>query len=162
MELVPWFFYLYFFMSVQNNVYDSTQYDVKSLTPHEPELIFQIKYSELDGVKINPMDITVDPAKNVYVLDEGYSSIHVFDNTGNYQRSFDYVGDDDLPINNWYTAKVVDVKGNLYETHASNNSVSVSASNGNNLFSFGSKGSNNGQFQFPWGGSLLTHMVMFT
>ncbi|HET6516879.1 MAG TPA: 6-bladed beta-propeller [Nitrosopumilaceae archaeon] len=142
-----------FFISIQNNVHDNTQPNVKPLKPHEPKLILQIKYSELDGIRMNPMDITVDPAGNVYLLDEGYSSIHVFDNMGNYLRSFDYVGDDDLPIS-WYTAKVVDVRGNSYETHANNNSVSVTNSDEDHLFSFGSKGSDEGQFQFPWGIAL--------
>jgi len=89
-----------------------------------------------------PFDVAVDVFGNVYVADASNSRIQKFTTAGVY-------------VTQWATNSplgvAVDAAGNVYATDTGNHQVRVFSGTGTPLLTFGSNGTNDGEFSNPYG-----------
>jgi DNA-binding beta-propeller fold protein YncE len=103
-----------------------------------------------DGQFENARGIAVDPAGNVYVVDQGGNRIEKFSSTGTFITSWGSLGSGD---GQFYGPDevAVDSSSNVYVTDFYNFRVEKFTSTGTFITSWGSHGSGDGQFNFPFG-----------
>ena len=115
--------------------------------------------------------ITTDAASNIYVVDSGNNRIQKFDNAGNFVSTWGWGVEDGLSEFQICTADcqvgnsgsgdgqfsddvgriALDNMSNVYVSDAGNNRIQKFSSSGNYLTQWGSQGSGNGEFFYPYG-----------
>lgn len=91
--------------------------------------------------------MTIAANGDIYVADEAYNRVQVFDANGTYLRQFGTSGSGNGQFNNPRGIAVA-ANGNIYVSDY-NNRVQVFDANGTFLRAFGSSGTGNGQFSYP-------------
>ena len=107
-----------------------------------------------DGQFNWPMGVALDGDGNVYVADYQGHRIQVFNSEGNFLRKWESIGSEDGQLKPWGLA--IDNDDNVYvadwnNTDCSNNQIQFFDSQGNFLRKWGSEGSEDGQFDRPYG-----------
>ena len=95
----------------------------------------------------DPVDVALDSAGNIYVLENTGGEVSVFDAFGNFQYAFGSLGSGDGELDNPLSL-AIDETGRVLVTDFGNR-VQVFDADGNFLFKFGSTGSGDGQFNVP-------------
>lgn len=98
-----------------------------------------------DGSIVSPAAAVRDAAGNVYVADSGSDRVFVYDAAGSYRSA--YVIENSKPV----ALALNDALGRLYVVDRKAHRVVVLALDGEKLFSFGSQGRDDGQFNIPLG-----------
>ena len=119
--------------------------------PGDEELVGEFsKYGDGEGEVIWPAGIALDSQENVYVTDEWLNRVSIFDNDGNFLRSWGSSGDGDGEFNGPSGIAIArdDV---VYIVDSRNHRVQKLTNDGGYLAEWGSLGSGDGQFDSPWG-----------
>ena len=120
-------------MDYQGNLYYSQEGDFFPVHMIKPNLSgdfatytsgFQPSSDDImdSGLFIKAVDVAVDNSRNVYVVDEGESNVHVFNSNGNYFKSLGFIGDS-IPVLNTPSAVAVDERGVLYVCNSGDSSI---------------------------------------
>ena len=101
-----------------------------------------------DGQFAWPMDVALDPSRNVYVLDYTNNNIQKFDSNGSFITKWGSYGTGDGQFNE-PNGIGVDSSGNVYVADWGNERVQKFDSNGSFITKWGSNGTGDGQFSGP-------------
>jgi DNA-binding beta-propeller fold protein YncE len=102
------------------------------------------------GQFIWPAGLALDSQENVYVTDEWFNRVSVFDKDGNFLRDWGRAGSDDGEFNG-PSGIAIDPQDVVYIVDGRNHRVQKFTKEGLFLSSWGSLGSGEGQFNSPWG-----------
>ncbi|XP_070570442.1 tripartite motif-containing protein 2-like [Ptychodera flava] len=109
----------------------------------------------------SPFGIAVSPVNGrVYVVDWGSHTVHIFEQDGNYVKSFGSFGSGEGDFNHSHLMSV-DGKGNVYVVGCTNNRVQVFDSVGKFLYLIGSSESGDGQLSSPYGVAVDKHGFVY-
>ncbi len=137
------------------------------VTSNEPKLSFIIggergsNFGEFD----DPKGVVVDSNQNIYVLDAGNHRIQKFDSNGVFMKSWGGQGLGDSQFVNPMDI-AIDSSNNIYVLETGKkyddggNRIQKFSSDGKFLKSWGSKGANNSEFEFPLGFSINDKNIM--
>ena len=100
-----------------------------------------------------PVAMAFDSEERLYVTDEYYHNIKVFDTSGELLNKWGVFGSRDGQING-PSGIGIDAEDNIYIVDQHNNRIQKFTSDGHYLLKWGEQGSGDGQFNLPWGLSL--------
>ena len=103
-----------------------------------------------DGAFMWPTSLALDKDGNVYVSDEWFNRISIFDKDGNWLGKWGTPGDGDGEINR-PSGMAFDSNENLYMVDSLNARVQVFTKDGTFLRKWGQHGAGDGEFDMPWG-----------
>ncbi len=119
--------------------------------PGEEEYLCEFgRYGENDGDTIWPVSVALDKEENVYVADEWFNRIFIFDQDCNFLDKWGTLGAADGEINR-PSGMIFDREDNLLVVDSHNNRIQKFTKDGILLDKFGKEGSGKGQFNLPWG-----------
>ena len=117
------------------------------------KLTFQLQGQKYYGYHNNNgsfQGITVNMEGNIFICDNNYHRIQIFDSEGKFISTFGTNGNGDGQFNN-PSGITVNSEGNILVCDKNNHRIQVFNSKGQFISKFGSQGNGNGQFQNPEG-----------
>ncbi len=108
------------------------------------------KYGEREEELVWPTSVALDREGKVYVADEWFQRISIFDRDGNFLDKWGTPGADEGELNH-PSGMAFDGEDNLYIVDSWNNRIQKFTKEGVCLGKFGEGGSGKGQFNLPWG-----------
>ena len=113
-----------------------------------------------DGTFMWPSSLALDQDGNVYVSDEWFNRISIFDKDGNWLSKWGTQGDGDGEIDR-PSGMTFDAEDNLFIVDSANSRVQVFTKNGEFLSKWGSRGDGDGEFDMPWGIDIDSHGYVY-
>jgi DNA-binding beta-propeller fold protein YncE len=122
--------------------------------PGDEEFVADISHAgDGRGELIWPAGLALDSQENVYVTDEWFNRVSIFDKSGNFLRDWGTAGSGDGELNR-PSGIAIDQQDVLYIVDTCNHRVQKFTPEGEFLSKWGSFGSAPGQFNAPWGITL--------